>query len=183
MLICTHVLCLNQTQHEQNNIHKPYQCLKVIHRWQVIPHIFCGQFLCCWTAEFVMDDYHVKMPINTCKERSNSSVVVVFPNWTLWGSSSICSSTMTNALHMVRWLCVCVCVCLCMCTCVCVCVCVCTRVCVCVSVWPFFISPSHGQQHTIFRVPSMSGGWMLLRKVFITAEDRPHMTMQHITTL
>ena len=127
MLICTHVLCLNQTQHEQNNIHKPYQCLKVIHRWQVIPHIFCGQFLCCWTAEFVMDDYHVKMPINTCKERSNTSLVVVFPNWTLWEPSSVCSSTLTNALHMERCLCVCVCVCVFarMHTHICVCVWVC----------------------------------------------------------
>ena len=44
---------------------------------------------------------------------------------------------------------------------------------------PFFITPTHGQPHTIFGgFISISGGWMEL----IVSEDSPHITVQCITS-
>ena len=46
-----------------------------------------------------------------------------------------------------------------------------------------FISLMHEQPHAVFRgFITSSGGWILLRKEFIMAEDSAHITVQSITT-
>ena len=51
--------------------------------------------------------------------------------------------------------------------------------------WPdllFSIAHPHGQPHSVFGVfISISGGWMMLCKEFIMAEDSLYITMQRIT--
>ena len=45
-----------------------------------------------------------------------------------------------------------------------------------------FTTPTHGQPHTTFGgILSISGGWMLLCKEFILAEDSPNITTQYTT--
>ena len=51
-------------------------------------------------------------------------------------------------------------------------------------VWPFSITPSQGQPHSIFRgLISISGQWMLSWEELLMAEHSPHITMQCFAVL
>lgn len=82
------------------------------------------------------------------------SIVLAFSGWTLWGPPAICNSSLTNAFHRIKRLCV---------------------------TGSFLLSVSLAATRCLPRRISISRQWVLLYKECIMAQNVPIITVQNIT--